>query len=297
MKKCADVQKEQGAIFSAVPTDSEAGIIAYFRAYRTQMIQISRRGQEACGEFVQAVSETQNDLESRVPEPAIRDHAKAVLEKMGTFAGMTVEAFSAQEKGFTEMDVDNIKAAAALYNRLPSLGAEIQDGIRSLGSEVIESRSQPQNIGSAPVSRVPPVPKSIQEFLSKWRSSVLGRDNKMLTTCYAPRLNTFFRKHDVDRLEVEQTNRAFLDKYLEIVRYDIADPFVEATDSESAAISFVKTWEMRGPDVFTGRERELLHLVQVDGEWRITGEEELQIFEAKHTPVNSLQAAGLVSQN
>src|SRR4051812_49286813 len=98
---------------------------------------------------------------------------------------MTLEAFAAQETGFAEMDLNSIRAATALYNRIPAVSGEIQDGILSLASEVAKYNSRPKEPSQVAVPERRSVPESIQDFLGKWRLSVLSRNNEILTTCYA----------------------------------------------------------------------------------------------------------------
>jgi hypothetical protein len=107
---------------------------------------------------------------------------------------------------------------------------------------------------------------------------VLQNDLEAQVGCYAPVVEVFFTKSNVQQSEIRKDKEAVLAAYPETRLYTITGLTVESLDAQQARVTFRKEWDARGSRQFAGAERERLTLRSFDGVWKIVGEQELQIF-------------------
>jgi serine/threonine-protein kinase len=135
--------------------------------------------------------------------------------------------------------------------------------------------SPPSSTGSVSAGTVP---EDIVAVLERWRQSMLSGDVDVQTNCYAPTIELFFRRRNLDRDVLHEMKRSGMATYLDARAYRISDLQLESTSDSRVAVTFNKYWDFYGAKHFYGEEKQRLTFIQVLGDWKIVREEELQIY-------------------
>jgi hypothetical protein len=113
----------------------------------------------------------------------------------------------------------------------------------------------------------------IEELLKRWTSSLQARDLETQMSCYAPRLDTYFRSHNVSREEVRQDKQRFLQRYPEIRQLSLSNVQIN-TRSGNPEVTALKSWDFGGRKDWVGQVITHLTLEREDGRWVISSERE-----------------------
>lgn len=183
-----------------------------------------------------------------------------------------------------------IVVAAFLQRRaplpLPNLGTSA-DTVRSRRSEPAPARAAPRQDEPKPSPTAerpgPPAegenPNEVTALIARWRDTMARGDLQGHLACYAPVLDRYFRFRNVSKEEVEKDKRRMLRKWPRMTEYEVDNMKVTPDGDGTRSVTFRKRWEARnGKKRFAGVEDQRLTLKQIDGAWRIAGEEELKVY-------------------
>lgn len=125
------------------------------------------------------------------------------------------------------------------------------------------------------------VPVGILEVLKQWRESMLSGNVDAQIDCYAPTVEVFFRRKNLDRASVGDIKRSGMAAYPNVKTYRLSDLALASRSDERAAVTFRKYWDALDPSRlkhFSGEEIQRLTFVKLEGDWKIVREEELQVY-------------------
>jgi hypothetical protein len=122
------------------------------------------------------------------------------------------------------------------------------------------------------------VPSDINDFLRRWTDSVIAGNAEGQAKLYGPTAEVYFTKHNVPHAQIEADKRRMLQLYPNVKYYTVSDVHLDSVHGDRAQISLTKRWDMAGAHRFAGAEREILTLARTDGDWKIVGEKETQVF-------------------
>jgi len=125
------------------------------------------------------------------------------------------------------------------------------------------------------------VPAGILAVLKRWRESMLSGNVDIQTDCYAPIVEVFFRRTNVDRATLLDIKRSLMVAYPDVRTYELSDLALESVSDDRAAVTFRKKWDAWDASQlkhFAGEERQRLTFVRLEGDWKIVREEELQVY-------------------
>jgi hypothetical protein len=120
----------------------------------------------------------------------------------------------------------------------------------------------------------------IRSVLEEWRESLLHRNVDEYTSLYAPTVGPYFRENRVSRAQIANEVRRMLGRYGPLTAYKISNVTIAPVDQNHAIANFRKEWKTAG-DGFSGAERAQLRFERLNGDWRITSEQELQVYWAR----------------
>jgi ketosteroid isomerase-like protein len=120
----------------------------------------------------------------------------------------------------------------------------------------------------------------IESLLRRWVESVRSRDLDGLMSCYAPRLDIYFRKKDVTWNDVKRDKQWFFRTYSDTRQIEVSDVQFERNDRGLEA-TLHKLWEFNGARKFSGEVVSRLTFEKVNGEWRISAERERLVWGEK----------------
>jgi len=120
----------------------------------------------------------------------------------------------------------------------------------------------------------------IRSVLEEWRESLLNRNVDEYTSLYAPTVGPYFRENRVSRAQIAAEVRRMLGRYGPLTSYKISNVTIAPVDQNHAIANFRKDWKTEG-NSFSGAERAQLRFERLNGDWRITSEQELQVYWAR----------------
>ncbi len=138
----------------------------------------------------------------------------------------------------------------------------------------------------APTDDVPRAPLSdrrsedeaIKATLRRWSAAMLLNDPHAEAEEYAPRMERYFLRKNVDKTFVEADKLAYLRRGNITDAFTIRDITIEEETDRTAAVRLLKdvSWQ-RGREGETHKViRSLLHLERFGDEWKITGEQDFR---------------------
>jgi hypothetical protein len=138
---------------------------------------------------------------------------------------------------------------------------------------------QPLFGGSQDPARV-----AVLAVLKEWRATMLGGDVDGQTDCYAPVVEIFFRRKNLDREVLRGMKRSGMVAWAHTDVYEISETDYQTLGDDRASATFRKHWESSDANRmkhFSGEEQERLTFARYDGEWKIVREEELTVYWVK----------------
>jgi hypothetical protein len=136
----------------------------------------------------------------------------------------------------------------------------------------------PDTLPTMPASQ--PVPEAIMQVLSYWRAAMLATDADGSAECYAPVVELFFRRKNLDRETLRRMSASGMRTWPHVDRYELSDYAFEPIGVDRAAVTFRKLWDSwDGPRVkeFAGEEKQRLTFEKLADDWKIVREEELHV--------------------
>ncbi len=136
-----------------------------------------------------------------------------------------------------------------------------------------------QNVLLGPPTAVTPTAgddtrAQISALLSRWTASLKSHDLKGQMSCYAPRLATYFRQHNVSRERVEQDKQNLFQRYPSIRRLELSNIQITNKAGQPEATA-VKTWIFSGGEAdWRGQAITYFSFQKVRGRWTISSETE-----------------------
>jgi hypothetical protein len=121
------------------------------------------------------------------------------------------------------------------------------------------------------------IQNQVRETLGLWTASLLAGDVEGHASVYAESVAPYFTKSRVSREQVAAEVRGMLKRYGRLTTYKISDVTIAPVDADHAIANFRKSWSTVGRR-FAGEEREQLKFAREGSGWRITSEQELQVY-------------------
>lgn len=148
------------------------------------------------------------------------------------------------------------------------------------------SRTQPQP--STVQSQQPVGPaeeEAIARTLNSWVESFRMKDSAVHVGCYAPVVETYFRKHNVINAQLSSDKLKAFSDIAEVRKYEIRDIRFTRAEDGRVAVTFRKDWDTVSVagDAFAGSEVGKLTFASYQEGWKIVREEELKILRVTRT--------------
>jgi hypothetical protein len=118
-----------------------------------------------------------------------------------------------------------------------------------------------------------PEEAAIRELLVTWVESLRERKLPLHLSCYAPRMDRYFLKTNVNADDVREDKQRFLRRYPVLKKLEINDVSIQRSGNVAEA-NFRKSWDFQGVKPSRGEVASRLLLTKIDGRWRITLERE-----------------------
>jgi hypothetical protein len=116
--------------------------------------------------------------------------------------------------------------------------------------------------------------RQISALLSRWTASLKSHDLKAQMSCYAPRLATYFRQHNVSHERVQQDKQNLFQRYPNIRRLELSNVHITTQASQPEATA-VKTWIFSGGEAdWRGQAITYFSFQKIRGHWAISSESE-----------------------
>ncbi len=120
--------------------------------------------------------------------------------------------------------------------------------------------------------------KAIRGTIQRWASAMLLNDPKAESAEYAPHLERYFLRTDVDRAFVEADKAAYLRRGNLTAGFVVEDMRFENETADAADVRLVKNvaWQQSTNGVTHKTIRSRLHLVRTAAGWKIAGEQDFR---------------------
>lgn len=120
--------------------------------------------------------------------------------------------------------------------------------------------------------------EAIRTVIDRWINSTRERDVEAHTSLYAPQVKVFYRKRNLTHEQIRRQIQWIFSQVSTVNRLEVKNLKFDQLTDDSAVVSFDKDWDTRGRRRSAGSVRQRLTLVNVDGQWRITGEEDRRVY-------------------
>jgi uncharacterized protein len=183
-----------------------------------------------------------------------------------------------------------------IASHLSSHTQQLEERLRKLGTDnILTGQAGPSSTSStvdAPaisttaqlsLPQVQPgsIPNDIAQFLQTWRDTFRAGNFDAHMECYAPMVETYYRKSDLSKSEVRREREGMVEQYGAVHLFDISNVELVASGPGRVVVKFRTHWELSGKGYFAGEDVEKLTLLQIDGRWAITDEEEPLVYWVK----------------
>ena len=140
-----------------------------------------------------------------------------------------------------------------------------------------------REVGATPTSSGSAVSaqNEIQTLLSRWAETFRQQNMDGQAECYAPVVESYFRKRSLDRTQIKMEREKLFEDYGPMRDFTISNIEFVSVSSEQATVRFRTRWELSGRGYFAGEDIEELMLKRIEGDWKIIGEEEPTVFWVK----------------
>ena len=122
--------------------------------------------------------------------------------------------------------------------------------------------------------------EEIRRFIEKWAKSLCDMRVEDHCDCYADNVDLYFNKKSLTRQKICRDKAEGLKPYSRF-QMQVSNFVIQSVTPSDAVVVFDKGWEARGVKEFSGSEKQRLKLHKFDGHWKITSEEELQVYWVK----------------
>lgn len=122
---------------------------------------------------------------------------------------------------------------------------------------------------------------SIRGIIGAWIQSFRNKDAAAHAACYAPIVETYFKRHNVSNEELFAEKQRAFDRIAEIRQYDVSRLNISVGADGHPVAVFEKDWDTvsTAQKTFAGKEIEKLTFANFAGSWKIVGEEELSVLD------------------
>ena len=237
-----------------------------------------KRYQQSTVTQVQSAVITESPSKDRDPssEPSLMEPS---VDKLPPGDARTAEASSPRSRGITlsplAVGVCIVITAAAVFVAVFAL-VNFSERKSQSSAQTFSTKDQ----------------EAIRNTIGLWAKSFREKDTATHVGCYAPVVETYFRRHDVAKVSLQRDKeRAFADMTT-VKTYDITDIRITTEPDGRLSATFHKDWDT--PTIegkpFSGSEIEKLTFANYSGEWKIVKEQELEIlrvFKGTMTETNS----------
>jgi hypothetical protein len=122
--------------------------------------------------------------------------------------------------------------------------------------------------------------KHVRDILGIWVESFRRRDVRAHMECYAPVVETYFRRHNVPNEQLRQYEEKAFAGIAQIRQYEISEIQILPDSDGRYSATFRKKWDTptRSGQPFSGEEIQRLKFARFSSGWKIVSEEELRIL-------------------
>ena len=125
---------------------------------------------------------------------------------------------------------------------------------------------------------------AIGTLINEWAATTRSRRIDQQLVLYAPVLERFFRERNVPREIVRSRKEEVLARYPTLVDFRLERVVIESLTPAQAVVSLDKVWDMVGQGRYAGAARERLMMRKLSGAWRITSEEDVEVYRVVTEP-------------
>lgn len=142
------------------------------------------------------------------------------------------------------------------------------------------NQSTAGTVNGSAVPTTSDITDSIRGVIGAWAESFRNKDAATHAACYAPIVETYFKRHNVSNQELLAEKQRAFDRITEMRRYDVSQLNISMGADGHAVAVFQKDWDtvLTGQKTFAGKEIQRLTFASFAGSWKIVGEEELSIL-------------------
>ena len=184
------------------------------------------------------------------------------------------------------------RTRALVVTQSPTPTPARADRTRASESDVSE-RSQPRvsqaDHGSPPRDNqtgAADLDGDISQFLQKWTAAIRERNIAAQVELYAPYIQRFYGRRGLTKTQLQREREHVFGRLGEVRQFDVTNIHV-SPNSDSAAVTYDKTWSFAGSNPFAGSAKNEMLLRRIGGEWKIVSERELQVYWVKHGPASN----------
>jgi hypothetical protein len=137
---------------------------------------------------------------------------------------------------------------------------------------------------SSPRADVGQSEEAVRSLLNQWVDSFKQKDLLRQVDCYAPQVDTYYRKHNVSQAFVQDNKSRAFSAISEIRQFELSNISITFDSPSDGSITFDKSWDttLSSGKRYAGSEMERLRVALIDGSWRIKREEELKLYNVTH---------------
>jgi hypothetical protein len=192
-----------------------------------------------------------------------------VLEYL--YGGKSQQAWREFESMWPLSDQDRMRQLIAATRAKGILGQ-----VGALGGEDGSLSSPRPDVGQSK--------EAVRSLLNQWVDSFKQKDLPRQVDCYAPQVETYYRKHNVSRAFVQDNKSRAFSEIDEIRQFELSNINIDFEGAETGTVTFDKSWDttLSSGKRYAGSEMERLKVAVIDGSWRIKSEEELKIYNVIH---------------
>ncbi|HLK63870.1 MAG TPA: hypothetical protein VKU19_10555 [Bryobacteraceae bacterium] len=122
---------------------------------------------------------------------------------------------------------------------------------------------------------------AVMAVLEHWRTTMLSNDLNGQVNCYAPKVEVFFRRKNLDREVLRSMKRSGMIGWAHTDEYEIRDIDYRMGQDGRPSVTFRKrwdSWDANRVKHFAGEAQDRLTFAKFKGAWKIVREEELRVY-------------------
>jgi hypothetical protein len=120
--------------------------------------------------------------------------------------------------------------------------------------------------------------QEVTDALNGWAAAARNHDLDQHMTYYADVLDTYFTRHNVG---VNYVRSSRMPAFIRYTKLDVQLSNIAVTIDQSgtvASTTFDKTYRFEGEKILSGSVQQAVVLTKISGRWRITAEQDLQVY-------------------